>query len=75
LESDELLELRNQFSRESDPAKKEEIVSRILSHVQTQWERLFKTLSNEQNPDRMLLMLAELDDLFETRRTQLGERN
>ena len=64
------MELRNRLSVESDPAKKEEIISRILHDVQVRWERVFRAMSNEHNPERMLLLLAELDELFETRRTQ-----
>lgn len=73
--ADELSELRSRLSRESDPAKKKEILARMLQHIQVRWENLFTLMSNEHNPERMLLMLAELDDLLETRRAQLEGRS
>ncbi len=48
------------------------MVIQMLHHLQVRWEQLFKSLSNEHNPERMLLMLAELDNLFEARRAQFG---
>ena len=67
---DELRELRDQFSSELDPTKKEEILVRALHHVQVRWEQLFASISNEHSPERMLLMLAELDEICESRRAQ-----
>lgn len=61
-------ELRRELARESDRAKREQLIARMLDHVQIRWEQLFTSVSNEQNPERMLLMLAELDEIFESRK-------
>ena len=70
-DGDELRELRDQFTSEPDPTRKEEILAQMLHHVQLRWEQLFTSISTEHNPDRMLLMLAELDEICESRKAQL----
>lgn len=64
----ELRELRQQLANASTPAERRDITARMLARVQFDWTQLFERLANEQNPERMLLMLAELDQIFESRK-------
>ena len=69
--TDELRELRNDLTRETDPVRREQIVSLIGRYIEVRWDKLFKLISAEDNPQRMLLWLAELNEIIAARRAQL----
>lgn len=72
--SRELRKLQEQLSSENDPAERQEILACILSQIQIGWNELFESIANDQSPERMLLLLAELDEMIENRKTQLKAR-
>ena len=72
-DSDELGELRGELSHEADPARREEIVSLLTQCIQIRWDQLFRLISKEDDPQRMLLLLAELRAIIDVRRTRTTE--
>ncbi len=68
-QGDEVVRLRNQLLSESDPAKRQEIVNRVLFYIQLRWHQHFEALAKEQNPERVLILLADLNDLIKQRKS------
>lgn len=54
--------------QEHEPAKRQEIVTQMLDHIQARWEQLFIRLYNENRPDRLALYLAQLDEVLGIRK-------
>ncbi|MBZ5644617.1 MAG: hypothetical protein LAO19_17815 [Acidobacteriia bacterium] len=63
-------ELQRKYALEQDPNKKRDILEQILALIQVGWEQLFSALSNEENPHQLLLLVAELNRVFEERQPQ-----
>ena len=68
MENEEFGSLRDRLLSEKDPEKRKELISHVLQSIQTEWSEVFDRLSDEQNPERMLLVLAGLNDLIEQRK-------
>jgi len=68
MQRDEFGSLRDRLLSERDPQKREELISHGLHSIQTEWSELFDKLCDEQNPERMLLLLAGLNELIEQRK-------
>lgn len=72
--SNELQDLQQRLLQTQEPRERRDILARMLVQIQVGWNEFFESLANEQNPKRMLLMLAELDEIFESRKNQLTQR-
>lgn len=68
MQRDEFGSLRDRLLSEQDPQKREELIRHLLHSIQTEWSEVFDRLSDEQNPERMLLLLAGLNELIEQRK-------
>ena len=71
--SERLHELQTKYALEPDPRKKRDILEQILALLRVGWEQLFSALSKEDDPHRLLLLVAELNRVVEERREQLKE--
>lgn len=60
-----LQELQRKHELEPDPCKKRDILEQILALVNVGWEQLFSTLSKEENPRQLLLLIEELNPVEE----------
>jgi hypothetical protein len=67
-QSDEFGSLRDRLLSEKDPRKREKLISHLLHSIQTEWSEVFDRLSDEENPERMLRLLAGLNELIEQRK-------
>jgi hypothetical protein len=56
---------------ESDPAKKRDLLDRSLAVLQEGWNEVFPALAQEENPQKLLLLIDELKHSFELRHSQL----
>jgi hypothetical protein len=65
-----LQELQRKYALEQDPNKKRDILEQILALIQVGWEQLFSALSKEEDPHQLLLLVAELNRVFEERQAQ-----
>lgn len=68
-----LQELQTKYALEPDPRKKRDMLEQILALVRVGWEQLFSALSKDDDPHRLLLLVAELNRVVEERREQLKE--
>ena len=68
MQKDEFSHLRDRLLLEKDPQKRQEIINRVLHSIQAEWSEVFDRLSDEENPERMLLWLAGLNELIEQRK-------
>jgi hypothetical protein len=68
MKRDEFGNLRERLLSEKDPHEREKLISHVLHSVQIEWSELLDKLSDEQNPERMILLLADLNDLIEQRK-------
>lgn len=68
MQREEFGNLRDRFLSEKDPQNRERLISHLLNAIQTEWSEVFERLSDEQSPERMLLLLAGLNDLIEQRK-------
>jgi hypothetical protein len=66
--------LQREYALEPDATKKQEILQQILTLIQEGWNQLFTSLSKEANPQQTLLLVAELNRIFEERKTQPAKR-
>lgn len=66
-----LRELQRNYELEQNANKKQDILEQILALVRVGWEQLFSVLSKEENPHQLLLLIAELNRLFDERQAQL----
>jgi hypothetical protein len=57
--------------RNKDPNEKRDILEQILAIIPVGWEKLFSALSKEEDPHQLLLLIAELNRVFEERRAQV----
>lgn len=64
---DELQDIQEKYALEQDPAKKRVILEQMLDLIQTGWEELFLSLSKEENPNKVLRLLAELNRVSDER--------
>lgn len=63
-----LKELQRDYDLEQDPRKKRDILDQTLALVRIGWEQLFAALSDRDNPHQLLLVVAELNRVFEEHR-------
>ena len=68
MKPDDFGSLRDRLLSEKDPQKREKLISELLHSIQAEWSEVFDRLSDEHNPERMLLLLAGLNDLIEQRK-------
>lgn len=54
--------------QEKDPNKKRDILEQILAKIRAGLEQLFSALSKKEDPHQLLLLIAELNRVFEERR-------
>ena len=71
----ELPDLRKQLSATTDPAERREIIARMLAQVQLGWSKFVESLADEQNPKRMLLMLADLEQILDSHQAGVMEED
>lgn len=64
----EFRRLLHALHQEHEPAKRQEIVTRMLDQIQARWERLFRRLYSENRPERLALYLAQLDEILGARK-------
>lgn len=60
-------DLQAKYALEPDPRKKRDIMEQVLALVRVGWEQLFSTLSKEENPHKLLLLVADLNRVVEER--------
>jgi hypothetical protein len=68
--STEFRRLLYALRQEHEPAKRQEIVTQMLDHIQARWERLFRRLYSENRPERLAIYLAQLDEVLEARKDE-----
>lgn len=69
--SNRLRKLEEQLLQEKNPSERQEILACVLTQIQIGWNELFESIASEQSSDRMLLLLAELDEMLEKRKAQV----
>lgn len=72
--SDGLRKLQEQLSQEGDPSERQEILACVLTQIQIGWNELVESIASEQSSERMLFLLAELDEMLERRKAQLSAK-
>jgi hypothetical protein len=73
-DGDKIRKLRAQLSYEKNAAQRREIMTGLLAQIEVGWSELFELIATNQSPERMLLLLAELDEIIETRQAQLAKK-
>jgi hypothetical protein len=68
-----LKELQTRYALEPDPRRKRDIQEQILALVRVGWEQLFSALSKQDDPHRLLLLVAELNRIVQEQQEQLKE--
>ena len=70
----ELEELRGRLSKEPDPVKKRKMLDRVVLYIQFRCGELLEIITEEEDPERMLLLLADLTGILEYRRAMASKR-
>lgn len=65
---EQLKELQGKYAREQDASKRQAILDEILALIRVRWEQLFSSLSEQKNSSQILLLIGELNRIFEDRR-------
>jgi len=60
LHEEVLRRLQQKYELEQSPDKKRKILERMLDSILPGWELLFLSLSKDENPQKVLRLLAEL---------------
>jgi hypothetical protein len=60
LHDEALRRLQQKYALERTPDKKRKILEQMLDSILPGWEQLFLSLSKDENPHRVLRLLAEL---------------
>lgn len=70
----ELLQgLQQEYALEPDPGKRRELLEQMSDLIEKGWEELFLSLSNEENPQQVLLLLKEFNRVLKLRRQAIQE--
>ena len=67
--AERLRELRTQVALEQNPIKKQEMLEQLLQLVQEPFFQLIQMVAKEENPERLRVLTAELNEIIEERRT------
>ena len=70
LDLERLGKLRAEFLREKDPSQKQTKLNELLSLVQENWVHLVGQVAEENNPERLLALVTDLDQILEARRAR-----
>ena len=62
--------LRVEFLQEKDPLKKQGMLDELLSLVQEHWVHLVGQVAEEDDPERLRALVAELNQILQARRTR-----
>jgi len=71
LDAHKLIDLRLELSLERDPTRRQAIQSRLLSALQERWTELLELIAKEEDPERLRLLVRELEEMLEERKTQV----
>lgn len=72
---DDLLQgLHRDYALERDPGKKRKILEQMLDSILPGWELLFLSLSKDENPQKVLRLLAELSRVADRQRGKTPPR-